>query len=259
MNTNTIKVMTGGFIPAILLNIPLYAWVYQAHIPWANSFPLGLLGGGMGYMSTFFHEIGHTIAMWFYGYPTLPMFDFAHGGGLALAVDGQQWIIILCVYAALLYGIYRFQNNRAIQIFCAALIALNLAFVFTDHHWSVADFMGPAAVPIIAAFFLLRALFDLAPRGGLERFLNALFGFGMIFHTLIDSFGLLQNNVHRMMYYQQKGQHGFGDFDKIAMRTNFLDFNGVVYLYIALTFACFIAPFVIYALRKNQDTRPEHL
>ena len=113
--------------------------------------------------------------------------------------------------------------------------------------------MGPAFESLIAAFLLFRALFNLAPRRNFERVLNAIFGFGLIFRIFIDSYGLINNQIHRLIYYTQKGSHGFGDFDKIADRFHMLTFETVVYAWTGLTLLCLITPFILKIYVKDAE------
>ncbi|MCB1784163.1 MAG: hypothetical protein KDI13_09215 [Alphaproteobacteria bacterium] len=197
-------------------------------------------------MSVFFHEIGHSLTAWFYGYPSIPTFDFKHGGGLAPFWGDGSFLIVLCVAALLGYGIYLLQGWLVMQIVLGVLIVLELTtFWNEDIRMGMIDFMGPGAVPLVAGFLLWRAVFDLAPRGSFERVLNAAFGFGMIFRVFIDSYGLLYNQVHRLLYYQQKGSHGFGDFDKIASRFYWLDFETVVLFWAGLAAVCLVFPLLM--------------
>ncbi|MGE4312923.1 MAG: hypothetical protein AB7E85_01465 [Pseudobdellovibrionaceae bacterium] len=245
--SSTFKFMALGLIAAILAVLPFYGWIHGKEWPAIMGFPLGWLSAGMVYMATFFHELGHTLFLWLFGYFTLPSFDFVHGGGMAWYFGGQNIVILITVWAALAYGIWHFQFNRLVQAGLGLLLAISLCFSFTDQYMSVADFMGPAAEPLIAAFFLFRALFDVAPRGNLERFLNAYFGWGLILQVFINAQGLLNSVAYRLVYYEQKGSHGFGDFDKIAERVSFLSFENIVWIWGIMALACLIVPFVLRA------------
>jgi hypothetical protein len=245
--SNTTKIMLLGLAFAALTNLCFYSWIFFKDWSWLQGFPIGWLTIGQSYMGIFFHELGHTAFAWFYGYPTLPMFDFQHGGGLAVWFSDPQIAILGAVWLSLAYGIYHFREIRFLQILCGAFLILNLAtFYNEDLRLTVIDFMGPAAQPLVAGFLLFRALFDLAPRGTFERFLNAFFGFGLILASFIDSYGLLHSSVHRLLYYQQKGSHGFGDFDKIDSRFIWIGFEDIVYALIAMTTLCLIVPFILF-------------
>ncbi len=245
----TTRTLITGFILATLACIPAYQWIFHQKF---SVFPLGWAGSGLHYIAIFFHEIGHTVAAWFYGYITLPMFDFTHGGGFAYMLSGSNPLVLACIWGALLYGIYTFRAYKIIAIGLAGLLLLNLA-TFHNEGWrlSIINFMGPAFEALVAGFLLFRALFDLAPRGNLERILNALFGFGMIFRIFIDSYGLLHNQTHRLSYYKQKGSHGFGDFDKIANQFYGLDFEMVIYCWSGLALLCLLIPLILKATYKN--------
>ncbi len=251
--SNTLRTVILGFLIAIVINLPFYSWIFGERWSFVQGFPLGWVSIGLVYMSIFFHEIGHTLFSWFYGYPTLPSFDFQYGGGMAWSFGGQQLIIQLGVLAGLGYGAYYLKDWRFGRNSLSVLFLLILATSFTPFHKNMIDFMGPSFVPLIACFFLIRALMDWAPRGGLERLLNAVFGFGMIFMALIDSFGLLHNQAYRLVYYQQKGQHGFGDLDKVAGRIPFMSFEGVVYLWAFIALICLIFPFIFFALYRKRE------
>lgn len=247
-----IRFIGGAVLIAALSNIRIYNSVFDMGWLWAYSIiPFGWIGLGISYMGTFFHELGHTALAWFYGYPTLPMFDFTHGGGLALSTSGQQIFILIAFWAALIYGFWHFKDYFFIKWGCAALLGLNLAFAFNDGHEFFINFMGPAAQPLIAGFLLFRALFDLAPKGAFERFLNAAIGLAMFGAVFIDGAGLLRSADHRLAYFQQKGAHGFGDFDKIGYHLPLLGFNGIVYIWLLLNVICFIVPFVLYMRHKT--------
>lgn len=249
--------LLAGLFGAILINIPVYSWIFGRDWDWAEGFPFGFLGIGLIYMSTFFHELGHTVFAWFYGYPTLPSFDFEHGGGMAWMMSGQQIVILLCVWATMGYGIYFFREHRALQILIGLLLVFNLATAFNeDHRLTVINFMGPGFEPLTGALLLYRALANLAaPRPG-ERFAGALFGFGMIFRAMIDGWGLLHSGAHRLEYYNQKGSHGFGDFDKIADALPFMTFNGVVVIWLCLSVASLAGVFALW-LTASRDNAEE--
>lgn len=245
---STLHILLLGLLFSVLANVPFYAFIFNKHWFLIAGFPFSWLSVGMNYMATFFHELGHTVFMWFYGYPTIPVFDFAHGGGMAVALTDQQIPLLLLVWGGLGYGLWFFRQYRSFQILITFLVILNLSLVFSHDRAAVMDFMGPAAECLVGGFLLYRALFNLAPRGDFERFLNAFFGFGMIFQVFVNGYGLLHSTAFRLVYYQQKGSHGFGDFHKIADRLPFWDFSDVVSIWLGLNLICLIVPFVLFFL-----------
>lgn len=243
----TTQVMVSAFFCAILMSVPLYSWIFNAGWDWANEYPMRLLGDCLSYMTTFFHELGHCLFAWFYGYPSVPMFDFAHGGGLTIWMDEQQYALLGVLYGALIFGVFKYRHDRfSVAIFVSIAIFHVLTAYDGDVRSAVISFMGPLAAPLMATVFLLHALYNLIKHSRRERFFNALFGFAFIFHGLINGFGLLKSDAFRIVYFQQKGGHGLGDFDKIADSFGFLEFTHVIYTYIGINLACLIIPFIVY-------------
>lgn len=250
--TGTCKLMAWGVLAGLIVNLPFISWVNSYGWSWAEGFPLGWIGAGVAMIVTFFHEIGHTVTAWFYGYVALPSFDFQHGGGMAYTITGQLLPLNLIIDGAILYGIYTFRENRPL---CAALVItglFHLATAYQTLHMSLIDFMGPGAEALFGGFFLIRAWFDLAARSPGERFCNALFGFGLIFHAWIDGWALIHDEAVRQVYFEQKGQYGFGDFDKISDAL-IVNFNSVVWTWMSLTGLCLIAPGVLYFTAQRRE------
>lgn len=245
IDSKTFKHILFGLIGGIAFNLPFLSWQNGYGWDWAYHFPIGWGGAGLSAMTTFFHELGHTLPAWFYGYPALPSFDFAYGGGMTWTFSGQMLPLIFIAYVILLYGLYYFKNHRSIQILIGFVLIFHALTAFNDIHETVINFMGPAAQILIGGFFLTRAWCDLAPRGAAERFLNSLIGWGMIVNALIDGWGLLHNDAARDHYYQQKGTHGFGDFDKIAQSLS-TPFETVVWVWFLMAVAAVIVPFILY-------------
>ena len=246
----TYRVMIGGLAAAVVINTPFLSWVYGYEWGWAVGFPLGWLGQGLSAFITFFHEIGHTLAGWFYGYVTIPSFDFQHGGGMAWQVTGQLPALDFCLYALLGYAFYLLRGSAGAQAGIAAVILFHVATAYVPVHESILDFMGPGFEAMIASFFLTRAWLDLAPRGGIERFLNALFGFAMIGHIFIEGWALLHDDAMRLVYFEQKGQHSFGDFDKVAEAMS-VDFSTVVRVWLGLGLAALLAPWFLFLVSSR--------
>ncbi len=252
--SKTFPLIIIGIIFAILMNLSFYDWLNDKSWDWANGFPLGWIGVTLSYVKVFFHEIGHTIFAWFYGYVTVPMFDFQHGGGYAMQLSDQNHLILGIVNLSLLFGAFYWRGYIGLQIACILALIFNLATAFTEIHESIISFMGPGIEPIIAALFLYRFLNNTVEKTGIERPLHAIFGFGFIFHCLISGISLIKNDAYRAVYFKQKAGHGAGDFDKIADNLSWINFNGVIYVWISLSFLCLIIPFGLYIhkLSKSQ-------
>ena len=244
----TFRFIIAGLIGALALCLPVFARAFDMPWPWVYGFFFTMLGNGLECFITFFHEMGHSVTGWFYGAPTIPMFDFVHGGGWAYMPVGRLVPLLMLVWGLMGYGIYL--SYREYRWICSALflgLLFNIATAFTPWHDNVFDFMGPGAEPVIGAFLLIRALYDLAPRGGAERFMNAMLGFAMPLHSLIMGWALMHSAIVRQQYWTQKDAQGSGDFDKIADRILVGDFNAVVMVWVGLSFACIALPFVLFA------------
>ena len=197
----TLGMMGVALVGAVLLNLSYISWMNGYGWDWAHGFPLGWGGAGLGAMVTFFHEIGHTVPAWFYGYVTFPSFDLTYGGGMAWMMTDQTIPLFLFLNGALLYAAWYFKAHRGLTVLLILYAFFNFATGFTDFHRAVIDFAGPAAEILFASFFLIRAWLDIAPRGRTERFLNALIGWGMMAHACLTGSGLLHNDAMRKNYY----------------------------------------------------------
>ncbi len=241
----TAKFMTLGFMIAVIINLPFYALITERYWPWTDNFLFVLANNGLASFITFFHEIGHTVTAWFYGIPTIPMFDFRYGGGWSWYLSDQLAPLVIMAWAAFACAYYHLKDFIFLRRMIAGLLIINMATAFTDWHQAIITFMGPAFEPIIGGFFLFRAIFDLAPRGSVERLLNAIFGFALPLHSMIEAFALLHMDSARESYFNQKGGHGIGDFDQIAGQWTSLGFDGIVTLWTGLSVAALIIPFAL--------------
>ena len=169
---DTWKFMIAGFLVAVFLNLPLYHYIHDKDWFWTENFVMHLFSVCLGYMATFFHELGHTLFAWLYGYPTIPVFDFAHGGGLAISISGQSYLLMGAAIVMAGCGAYRLRDFTPFMIGLAALAVFILATGFSeDIHMSVIDFMGPGTEALIAGCVLSRALLIFAPGCSVVRFL----------------------------------------------------------------------------------------
>ncbi len=164
MDRATFKCLLFGITASILLMLPSIAYYYDVQIP-LNGFFLGILAQGAGYMTVFFHEIGHSIFYWLYGYVAVPRFDFEYGGGYSNALTGQMYVLLAALYAGTIYVIYLAREEKFWLAIFAPLLLLHLLTAFNDYHHVVILFMGHGAEVAIGSFMLSRALLHAAPRG----------------------------------------------------------------------------------------------
>ena len=186
---------------------------------------LGIPAIGLDYMRVFFHELGHCVTFWLFGYPSVPSFDFEYGGGVTYPVLGRIWIVQGGVFAAMAAGLYYlcrpdgvlFNNERYPLLGVAiALTLLHLSLAFNDGHEVMISFMGYGAEIILGVFCIARAILGLTLYGTVERYLNMVFGLFVIGTNVALLSGLIYSDIIRSAYSLQKGGEMMGDFDKIA-------------------------------------------
>jgi len=248
MQSSTTRFMLSGLLCAVFINLPFYSYALEKDWLWATHFIFIWITNTLSAFLTFFHEIGHTIAGWFYGVPTIPMFDFKHGGGWAWQVSGQNYVLLFCVWAGLGYLWLLAREYPWLQKIIIGIFLFNIATAFNNFHLATMSFLGPAFEGLIGGFFLIRAFFDLAPRGASERFMNAFLGFAFPLNSLINGYSLLTVPSARERYFNQKDGQGAGDFDQIADKLEFISFDAGVIAWMVLTALCLILPFVFYKL-----------
>ena len=172
---------------------------------------------GFDYMGVFFHEIGHTLAWWLFGYPAIPTFDAEYGGGFTYAVDRILWLQGL-VYALLASCVaWLFKNDyREYAAVVFAFTLFHLALAFNQGHDVFAIYMGHGFEILIGCFCILRGIIGHSEYGGAERWMNMIFGCFMILRNIAMASLLIFSDIGRQIYEMQKGGHGFGDFSRIA-------------------------------------------
>ena len=180
---------------------------------------------GLDYMRIFFHELGHCVTFWLFGYPSVPTFDFEYGGGVTYPVMGRIWLVQGGVFVAMAVGLYYlcrrdgflFNNERyPLLVIALLLIALHLSLAFNERHNALIAFMGYGAEIILAVFCMARAILKLTLYGVVERYLNMIFGLFVMGSNIALLGGLIYSDVIRDAYSHQKGEELAGDFDQIA-------------------------------------------
>lgn len=177
---------------------------------------------GLGYLSVFFHEIGHAVASTIFGSPAMPMFDFQHGGGLTHW--GEYSIFLQVVFSLLMIAglIWLYRHNEIRALCVAGFIFLGyLALLLTDGKEIFRLYMGHGTEILIGCFCLFRGLTNTADEGtwstkGTERHLNIIFGTYALGLNTLNSYFLATDDTVRMAYDMQKGGHMLGDFRRMA-------------------------------------------
>jgi hypothetical protein len=107
---------------------------------------------------TLFHEFGHAVAGWLLGYPSIPAFDFAYGGGVT--PHGEfRLSIVLAIAGGFAYAAYHYRRNRRTLIALGAIFLVWLFFVSAEwRRQFVFSAAGHATELILAAIFFYMAL-----------------------------------------------------------------------------------------------------
>lgn len=180
---------------------------------------------GLDYMRIFFHELGHSVTFWLFGYPSVPTFDFTYGGGMTYPVMGRLWLVQGIVLAGMAAGIaylcrrdgVLFDNERRPLLAVALVLTmLIVALAFTQGHHVAIGFMGYGGEVLVACFCMARAMLGLTHYGAVERYLNMTFGLFVLGSNILLLWGLAASDIARLAYGQQKGGELMGDFDQIA-------------------------------------------
>lgn len=169
----------------------------------------------VGHFVVLLHELGHALAGWVLGYPSLPAFDFRYGGGVTLHQDRMP-LLVVGVYALLLFLAWLFRSNRVSLAATLAAIVVYTGLVFTRAGEAAIIAMGHGGELFFAGLFLHRALSGRACHHAAERTAYAWIGFHVVFHDMRFSWGLLTNAFQREMYGEAKGGGHWMDFSRLA-------------------------------------------
>ncbi len=165
---------------------------------------------------TLVHEMGHAIAGWVLGHPSLPAFDFVYGGGVTLRND-RVLLIPIVVAGGLAWLAHRLRANpRGRQLAIGALLAYGLVASSDRIGDVVITAAGHGGELVFAAVFLHRAL---SGRGCTLAAERPLYGFLACFVFASDvgfAFGLLTSEEARRLYADAKGGGHWMDFSRLA-------------------------------------------
>jgi hypothetical protein len=175
---------------------------------------------GLTYMMLLFHEIGHSIGWWLFGYPSVPTFNFTYGGGTTYSFS-QSWLVLGIVWiAAAGLGIWLWQHRAYRELgFLGGVVLLHGILLLSGGDKILPIATGHIAEVGVGAFCLLRAFLGTTnrARGAVERWLNMVFGCFTMVHNIALTGLLMFHDIGRMVYAAQKGGHLQGDIDRVAL------------------------------------------
>ena len=167
---------------------------------------------------TLFHELGHAIAGWALGYPSLPAFDLTYGGGITHMGEFRLPVAI-AAGCAIAFAAWRWPEKR---IAIAILAAIWLIAVTKEWRREVVfAAAGHATELILATVFLYRAFSGTGWRNpALERPLGVFVGFFVQINSAAFAWQLLHDAAFLDVYREGKGGAMMHDLEVIALDLN---------------------------------------
>lgn len=198
------------------------------------------------YLTILIHELGHALAGWAFGYPSLPAFDFRYGGGFTGHQD-RKLLIVLIVYALLAYVVFAVREHPKLRNLAIGVVAFYSLAAWTPLHEMISIAMGHGAELILAGVFLYRAMTGMSIIQAAERPLYAACGFFILLSGIAFSWGLMTDEAARDAYAAAKGGGHIMDLSRLAR-----DYLGVSVPLLAfvMLIGCFVVPWVSYRLSK---------
>lgn len=167
---------------------------------------------------TLFHELGHAIAGWLFGYASLPAFDFVYGGGMTHHGPFRLSIAI-AVGCGFAYLAWLFRENRKSVAIVAAVFLVWLFFVTREWRREIAF----ASAGHLSEFILAGILFYKAMSGvgwksaEVERPLGAFVAFFVQIHATLFAWRLTRDAEFLEWYRRGKGGALMNDLEVVAL------------------------------------------
>lgn len=200
------------------------------------------------YLIVLVHELGHAIFGWFYGYPSLPAFDFMYGGGITAHQD-RTMIIVVIVYLLLGWFIYLLRRNP-LSLIIMVIIVISYSFIaFTSAHQVILLFMGHGTELLFAITFLYRALSGSSVLVPAERPLYAFLGFFILFMDIRFAHRLMTSAVYRAEYGAAKGGGDWMDFSRLSVYFG-VELTSVAAFFL---FLCLLVPVTAYLIFRYKE------
>ena len=166
---------------------------------------------------TIVHELGHSVAGWIFGYPSIPAFDFSEGGGVTFHFREDpdrlgNWIM----FGIILVLLWRTRRHRPTTIGLLGFGAIYGYLAFTHWHEAIILAAGEGAVLIMASVFLNRAMTGTALLQADERPAYAMVGFILLFNEVSFFWRLANDASFRDFYDEGKS---YADNDLVRLMT----------------------------------------
>jgi hypothetical protein len=167
---------------------------------------------------TLFHELGHAVAGWLMGYPSLPAFDLVYGGGLTHHGEFHVSIAIAIALGFAYLG-WLFRENKVSLALIGALFLI--WFLFVSKEWRRE--LAFASAGHLAEFILAGILFYKALAGvgwkspEFERPLGAFVAFFVQIHSMLFAWRLMHDAAFLDWYREGKGGALMNDLEVVAL------------------------------------------
>jgi hypothetical protein len=162
--------------------------------------------------------MGHAVAGWLLGYPSIPAFDFVYGGGMT-PMGSFHLSIVLAIAAGLAYLMWRFRDNRKTVILIGAIFLI--WFFVVSAEWRrelVFSAAGHVSELVLASILFYQALAGVGWRiPEIERPLGAFVAFFVQIQTMSFAWRLMHDPDFLDWYRQGKGGALMNDLEVIAL------------------------------------------
>jgi len=217
----------GGALAVVVYAVPFLRFVFQVLI-------------------TLVHELGHALAAWAFGIPSLPAFDFVYGGGVTIH-QGRSTGLMILIYVGFVAIAYALRHSVGYMLaFAAWVVAYTLA-AFAPVHEAIELAMGHGSELIFAGIFLYRALDGRACRVPAERPLYAFCGIFILMNDVAFASGLLTSAAKVADYEDAKGGGHWMDFSRLAEEYLHINLQAVAFFFLL---ACVLVPVLAVAAQR---------
>jgi hypothetical protein len=196
--------------------------------------------------STVFHELGHAMTAWLFGYFALPKLDFMNGGGVTHLLSRPFLLIIIAIafVAINLLVIKTKLKHKTYKIIMIIFICYILALTSPIHLFLI-TLMGKAGELL---FFYFVGWYALSRQKLNLRFKEVIYLILAIFlwvNSVMDSLSLLFNKDERLIYFAGK-QQSFSNDPLVNDLVKLSDSSGLSFNF----FNIFLLVLAFYSMHK---------
>ena len=154
---------------------------------------------------TLLHELGHTVVLWAFGYPAIPAFDFANGGGVTMSdLERAPQIVWAWALGVGMLGWWQ-RERRAVLVALAAGVMVYIWMYNSSREVLAIALGGHGGEAVLGGLFLYRGLTGWGCKIPVERPLYAFLGFMILFSGIKLGLSLLGPTLERIWYLEGKG------------------------------------------------------